>query len=145
MADLAAHGNSEFAHKVLHAAYGGYTTCAHRAATPISLSTKRNKQTCLIGEVGLNTTPSQQRYMLESAEVIEPDPEAHTILRYDNGESAAIAYSGMYRAIVMGFPIEVITNDAQCSRLIAKSLDYLLSDKQHDNNKRRQKREKKRR
>ena len=83
--------------------------------------------------------------MLESAEIVEPGDKAHTILRYDNGESAAIAYSGEHNTIVMGFPIEAITNTAERRRAITKSLDYLLSVKQYDNNKRQPKRDKNRR
>jgi hypothetical protein len=131
LADLTTHGDSDFAHEVLHANYGGYTTCAHRVATPISLATKRNKRSCLIGEVNLNTEPSPHHYMLESAEIVNPAAEAHTILCYDDGSSAAIAYGGTHRVIVMGFPIEVITSDAARNRAIAKSLDYLLSQSEH--------------
>ena len=145
LAELASDPNNDFARNVLHATYGGYTTHAHRAATPIALSVKRNKRSCLIGEANLNTTPSQQYYMLESAEIVEPGDKAHTILRYDNGESAAIAYSGEHNTIVMGFPIEAITNTAERRRAITKSLDYLLTVKQYDNNKRQPKRDKNRR
>jgi hypothetical protein len=131
LADLTTHGDIDFAHEVLYADCGGYTTCAHRAATPISLSTKRKTRSCLIGEVELNTEPSQRYYMLESAEVINPTAESHTILCYDNGSSAAIAHRGTHRVIVMGFPIEVITSDAARNRTIAKSLDYLLTTDKH--------------
>ena len=118
-----------FAHDVLHATHGGLDTLAMRAITPISLSTKRRIKTCLIGEVRFNTTPSPHIYSLESTEVILPATEdAHTILLYDTGASAAVAYNGTHRAIVMGFPFETITDEASRNRAMAKCLDYLLRD-----------------
>jgi hypothetical protein len=38
-----------------------------------------------------------------------------------------VAYAGSHRAIVVGFPFETITDGDERNRMMAKSLDYLLS------------------
>ena len=117
-----------FAEEVIHASFGGCDTLAERAMTPITLSLKRKQTSCLIGEVAFNTELSSEIYAVEAAEIVSPIGEgAHSILLYDTDTSAAIAYAGGHRAIVVGFPFETITNDNERNRMMAKSLDYLLS------------------
>ena len=116
--------------EVLHATYGGYDTAANRVITPITLFTKRQSPTCMIGEVQFSTERCAETYALESVEVVNPaGDDAHSILLYDSGESAAVAYFGDHRTIVMGFPIEAITDDATRNRAMAKSLYFLLEQK----------------
>ena len=129
LADLNTPEDRAFAAEVLRATYGGHDTLANRVITPISIALKRQINTCLIGEVEFDTELSAEHYSLESVEIVMPVTEdAHTILLYDSGMSAATAYSGTHRAIVMGFPIEAITNDDIRNRAMAKSLHYLLSE-----------------
>ena len=117
-----------FAEEVLHASYGGCDTNTHRAATPITLSLKRRHTSCLIGEAMFNTELSSKIYAVEAAEIVLPKGEgAHSILLYDTDTSAAVAYAGNHRVIVVGFPFETITDDNTRNRMMAKCLDYLLS------------------
>ena len=117
-----------FAEEVLHATTGGSDTLAVRAATPITLSLKRKSQSCLIGDVAFNTELNSDIYAVEAVDIVSPVGEgAHTILLYDTDTSAAIAYAGSHRAIVVGFPFETITDGDARNRMMTKSLDYLLS------------------
>jgi hypothetical protein len=126
--DSASAEDIAFAEEVLHTTYGGYDTLAQRAATPITLSLKRRSTSCLIGEVVFNTELNADIYAVDAAEVITPVGEgAHTILLYDSDTSAAVAYAGNHRVIVVGFPFETIADRESRNRMMAKSLDYLLS------------------
>ena len=117
-----------FAEEVLHATIGGSDTLAERAATPITLSLKRKSNSCLIGDVAFNTELSSNIYAVEAVDIVSPVGDgAHTILLYDTDTSAATAYAGSHRAIVVGFPFEVITDGDARNRMMAKSLDYILS------------------
>ena len=118
-----------FAHEVLHATSNGADTEAHRVVTPISLALKRRTNTALIGEVAFNTELRSEIYAVEAVDVVSPVGEgAHTILLYDTDTSAAVAYAGDHRVIVVGFPFETITDEEERNRMMAKSLDYLLSE-----------------
>ena len=75
-----------------------------------------------------NTELSSKIYAVEAAEIVLPKGEgAHSILLYDTDTSAAVAYAGNHRVIVVGFPFETITDDNTRNRMMAKCLDYLLS------------------
>ena len=80
-----------------------------------------------------NTQPSEAVYPVESPEVVQPaDKRAFTILRYDESqESAAVAYDGAYRSIVVGFPLETITDDKERGKFIESALDYLINRQQN--------------
>ena len=118
-----------FAHEVLHATANGADTEAHRVVTPIFLALKRKTNTALIGEVAFNTELRSEIYAVEAVDIVSPVGEgAHTILLYDTDTSAAVAYAGSHRAIVVGFPFETITDEEERNRMMAKSLDYLLSE-----------------
>ena len=100
------------------------------AASPPSLASKRQNNTCHIGDVAFNTALCRDTYALESVEVVTPISEdAHTILLYNSGASAATAYSGTHRTIVMGFPFEAITDSDTRDHAMAKSLQFLMSKK----------------
>lgn len=130
LADLDSEDDKLFAAEVLHAAYGGYDTLAYSATTPTSLASKRQNSTCLIGDVAFSTELCRDTYALESVEVITPTSgDAHTILHYNSGTSAAIAYNGQHRTIVMGFPFEAITDSDMRNHTMAKSLQFLMSKK----------------
>ena len=130
LADLDSEDDKLFAAEVLHAAYGGYDTLAYSATTPASIASKRQNSTCIIGDVAFSTELCRDTYALESVEVITPTSgDAHTILHYNSGTSAAIAYNGQHRTIVMGFPFEAITDSDMRNHTMAKSLQFLMSKK----------------
>ena len=77
--------------------------------------------------MGFNTELSADVYAVEATEIVTPVGEgAHTILLYDTDTSAAVAYAGTHRTIIVGFPFETITNANERNRMMAKCLDYLL-------------------
>ncbi|MDP4205413.1 MAG: fibronectin type III domain-containing protein [Bacteroidota bacterium] len=65
--------------------------------------------------IDFNTSYNPQMYTVDSADAILPVGEgAFTIYRYsENTKSAAVAYSGAYKTIVTGFPLETITDPDQ--------------------------------
>ena len=118
-----------FAEEVLHATSGGADTEAQRVVTPIALALKRKTNTALIGEVAFNTELRGDIYAVEAVDIVSPVGEgAHTILLYDTDTSAAVAYAGGHRVIVVGFPFETITDSNERNRMMTKSLNYLLSE-----------------
>ena len=64
---------------------------------------------------------------MESPDGIEPaDAKAFTAMRYSrNNISAAVAYSGIYRTFVCGFPLEALTSDAQRQNLVQQIMLFL--------------------
>ena len=118
-----------FAKEVLHATFSGAETKTQRVITPISLALKRKTNTALIGKVEFNTELRSDIYAVEAVDIVSPVGEgAHTILLYDTDSSAAVAYAGDHRTIVVGFPFETITLEQERNRMMAKCLDYLISE-----------------
>lgn len=79
-----------------------------------------------------NITLGKDIYRVESPDAIIPaDSLATTILRYtENNFSAAIAYQGDYRLIIMGFPFETIRGAIQRRALIRDVLQFLARPKE---------------
>lgn len=125
--DASANGQA-FAEEVLHVSLAGVDSITRRVITPITLGSKRSRETCKIGEVELSRDYSSAMYRLESAEEIVPiDGDAHTILQYQDGGSAAVAYVGDYRAIVVGFPFESIAEADARDRFMDRSINFLTT------------------
>jgi hypothetical protein len=76
-----------------------------------------------------NTEPSEDIYPVESPEIVHPaNKKAFTILRYSHSqESAAVAYDGAYRCVVVGFPIETIEDAKQRGQFMEATLKFLSS------------------
>ncbi len=70
----------------------------------------------------------EQRYCVESPDGIEPaEAKAATVMRYaQNGISAAVAYQGIYRTFVCGFPFEAIASEAQRDTLMRQVMRFLV-------------------
>ncbi len=67
-----------------------------------------------------HTQPNENVYCVESPDGIEPvGKDAWTIFRYaDNNISAGVAYSGSYKSVVLGFPVETLKEESQIINLI---------------------------
>ena len=78
--------------------------------------------------LSFNTRYHPDIYQAEAVDAIDPvDSMATTILRYgDNYYSAAIAYDGDYRHIVMGFPFETILKEGDRHLLMDAVLKFLF-------------------
>ncbi|TRX64284.1 hypothetical protein [Carboxylicivirga sp. M1479] len=90
-----------------------------------------DQATMLKGRWRFNTTYLPHIYTVEAPDAIEPvGKETITALRYaENNASAATLYSGAYKAMVLGFPIETITANSQRDALVKQILDYFMNDK----------------
>jgi len=66
-------------------------------------------------------------YAVESPDAIEPFGEgSHTVFRYsENNISAGIAYSGIYKTCVLGFPFETISDESQRNQLMQGVLEIM--------------------
>jgi len=66
-------------------------------------------------------------YAVESPDAIEPSGEgSHTVFRYsENGLSAGVAYSGVYKTCILGFPFETISDESQRNQFMQDLLDFM--------------------
>ena len=71
-------------------------------------------------------TLNEDHYAATSADILQPVQPAFTALQYADGQDAAIAYKGKYRAFTMGFPFECITNAQKRGAIMRGILNYLL-------------------
>jgi hypothetical protein len=78
--------------------------------------------------ISFNTRYHPEIYQAEAVDAIDPvDSLATTILRYgDNYYSAAVAYDGDYRHVVMGFPFETILDKGDRHLLMDAVLKFLF-------------------
>ena len=127
--DLQDSANGEsFAEEVMHASLVGVDTTNSCVITPFLLESKRSRETCKIGEVELSRDYSSTSYRLEAVEELSPvGRNAHTIMQYNDGGSAAVAYVGDYRAIVVGFPFESIAEAEMRDRFMDRALNFLTT------------------
>lgn len=117
--DMVEHNDSlaiRFASDVLH-----YSWRTHHASQPGEVyATDMGRNLNLFpGRIGFNTQLNAGIYRVESPDAIEPCNDAFGICRYTSGNcSAGIAYDGAYRAVVLGFPFETISDDHQRTQLM---------------------------
>jgi len=66
-------------------------------------------------------------YAAESPDAIEPaGDDSRTIFRYsENGLSAGVAYSGVYKTCILGFPFETIIDESQRNQFMQGLLDFM--------------------
>lgn len=116
----------EFAEEVLHVSFGG--NMATRRGNVFAPATRLSRRGL---ELTFNTELRRDIYCVESPEVVLPvGDRAFTALRYrSNGTSAAVAYRGDYRTIVVGFPLETITSTEELNTTMAAILKFLKSNR----------------
>ncbi len=72
-------------------------------------------------------TLNPNHYAATRADVLRPEGNAICAMQYSDGQSAAVAYSGSdYKAFVMGFPFECITDASTRNKLMQGILNYIL-------------------
>lgn len=78
------------------------------------------------GRFGFHTELNDKVYAVESADALVPaSKDAFTIFRYtDNNISAGVAYSGEYKTVSLGFPIETLKTQEQIDELIAEIIRF---------------------
>ncbi|MFA7180528.1 MAG: hypothetical protein WC077_05185 [Bacteroidales bacterium] len=70
--------------------------------------------------------PNPIVYSVESPDGIEPaSNDSYTIARYaDNNISSGVAYSGPYKSIVLGFPVESAKSESDLHNLINQIIEF---------------------
>ena len=59
--------------------------------------------------------------------MLSPTSLASCVMKYSNGQSAAVAYSGRdYRCLTVGFPLECITDRRSRDAIMRGILNYLV-------------------
>lgn len=83
------------------------------------------------GEAHFCQELNARMYAVESPDGIEPASDsAFTAMRYsENGIGAAVAYSGPYRTLVMGFPLESVRKARMRSRMMELAMEFLMGRK----------------
>ncbi|MBQ9231714.1 MAG: xanthan lyase [Prevotella sp.] len=70
---------------------------------------------------------NEEHYAATSADVLNPMPSAFPVMRYADGQDAAVAYKGKdYRSFTMGFPFECIKDEQKQGSIMRGILNYLL-------------------
>ena len=85
-----------------------------------------------IPQTGFHHLPNSTMYSAETPDGIIPaSGSASTILRYrDTNISAGICHEGKgYRTVVLGFPIEAVTEERHIQELISATLDFFKQQK----------------
>ena len=80
-----------------------------------------------LGVFGFHNTVNPDVYSVESPDGLEPASEAgKTLFRYaDTGISAGVGYEGDgYRAVSLGFPIEVLHDKKDINKIINITLEF---------------------
>lgn len=73
-------------------------------------------------------TLNDQHYAATHPDVLEPTDDAICAMKYDNNNSAAVAYRGKdYRCFTMGFPFECIRDEQTRNKLMAGILQYITN------------------
>lgn len=112
-----------FAEEVLHVTFGGnMSTRSGEVYTTPSYFAPRGRV-----DVNFNTALREDIYCVESPEVLRPAGKgAATVMRYaSNNQTAAAAYSGDYRCVVLGFPFETILSAEERDELMSVMLKYV--------------------
>ena len=72
-------------------------------------------------------TLNETHYAATSPDVIVPTSISSCVMKYSDGRSAAVAYSGRdYRCLTMGFPLECITDSRARDAIMRGILNYLI-------------------
>ena len=67
-----------------------------------------------------------EHYPVTRPEVLQPTDDAFTPLVYEHSRSsAAVAYSGNYRSVLLGFPFEALCSQYDRDLVMISLLDFL--------------------
>ena len=119
----ATEADRKFAEEVLHVSFGGAMATRRGEVKGAGLSLLR-----ALPMVKFNTELNGKIYSVESPEVVTPaGSDAYIAMRYrDTNQSAAVAYNGSYRSLVLGFPFETIVDGATRDKMMDEVLAFLI-------------------
>ena len=109
----------------------GYKWLTDYATASETIIPYRNDKIQVKGPVTFHRTPCPDVYNVESPDGILPANDNGSIfLRYqDTDISAGVAYTGEgYKAVSLGFPIEVLTSEEDVRRVIAAALNFFSAE-----------------
>ena len=72
---------------------------------------------------------NDRHYAATSTDMLQPIAPAFATMVYANGQGAAIAYSGSYKAVTIGFPLECIQEQKQMNLIMRGLLTFLSTNK----------------
>ena len=72
---------------------------------------------------------NDRHYAATSTDMLQPIAPAFATMVYANGQGAAIAYSGSYKAVTLGFPLECIQEQKQMNLIMRGLLTFLSTNK----------------
>ena len=113
--DIAGTDEQQFVNQVLKCNYGGQHRSESDAVEGMGTQIKYYN---LLNE---------EHYAATSADVLNPMTPAFAVMRYTDGQNAAVAYKGNdYRSFTMGFPFECIKSEQQQGSIMRGILNFLL-------------------
>ncbi len=79
-----------------------------------------------------NTTYHPKIYTVEAPDAINPMSDSWTWLRYsENRFSAAVAFKGVFKCVVMGFPFETILKRSVRDKMMRQILEFFSKDRNY--------------
>lgn len=113
--DIAGTDEEQFVQQTLKCAYGGQ----YRA--------ENNVVEGMGAQIPYYNMLNEEHYAATSVDILNPMPSAFAVMRYADGQNAAVAYKGKdYRSLVMGFPFECIKSEQQQGSIMRGILNFLL-------------------
>ncbi|MBQ8152203.1 MAG: xanthan lyase [Prevotella sp.] len=113
--DIAGEEEEQFVQQTLKCAYGGQ----YRAQSDVveGMGT----------QIPYYNRLNEEHYAATSADVLNAMPSAFPVMRYADGQDAAVAYKGNdYRSFTMGFPFECIKDEQKQCSIMRGILNFLL-------------------
>jgi hypothetical protein len=112
--DMTQETDRRFLQTILKSSWGGRSQTAD------------NKVKGLGTEMAYWKALNEEHYAATSADILQPVKPAFTAMQYADGYGAAVAYRGIYRLFVMGFPFECIQGEQKQAGIMRGILNYLL-------------------
>ena len=113
--DIAGTDEQQFINQTLKCTYGG------------QYRSENNEVEGMGTQIKYYNTLNEEHYAATSSDVLNPMAPAFTVMRYADGQNAAVAYKGNdYRSFTMGFPFECIKSEQQQGSIMRGILNFLL-------------------
>ena len=113
--DIAGSEDEKFVNQTLKCTFGGRNTST--SDTVEGMGT----------QIPYYNTLNEEHYAATATDVLNPVQPAFAVMRYADGQDAAVAYKGKdYRSFTMGFPFECIKSEQKQGSIMRGILNYLL-------------------
>lgn len=113
--DIAGSEDEKFVSQTLKCTFGGRNTSS--SDTVEGMGT----------QIPYYNTLNEEHYAATATDVLNPVQPAYAVMRYADGQDAAVAYKGKdHRSFTMGFPFECIKSEQKQGSIMRGILNYLL-------------------